>query len=144
MKHYALSNLVDDSFALWDPFFDDFFDFPLTRETRRRYIMRVDVREDDKQYHIDIDLPSVKKENLKIELHDGYLTVRVDECHNADDKSGKYLRRERYCGKFSRSFYVGESVTYEDIKASLADGVLTLDINKVEVKTPEKKYIEIQ
>ncbi|HNX16102.1 MAG TPA: Hsp20/alpha crystallin family protein [Bacilli bacterium] len=142
-KNYAVSNIVNDSFDLWDPFFEDFFDFP--REIRRNELMKADVREDEKQYHIDVDLPSIKKENIKIELKDGYLTIHAEEYRNSDEtKSGKYIRRERFAGKFSRSFYVGEDVEDSDITANLSDGVLTLDINKVEAKKIEKKYIEIK
>lgn len=143
MKNYAVSNYVNDSLDLWDPLFDDFFGFP--RESKRRDLMKADVREDDKQYHIDIDLPSIKKENVKIELKEGYLTVHAEDCRNDDEtKQGKYIRRERYCGKFSRSFYVGEDVEEKDINASLTDGVLTIDLNKVEPKKIEKKFIEIK
>jgi HSP20 family molecular chaperone IbpA len=143
MKNYAVSNFVNDSLDLWDPLFDDFFGFP--REIKRHDLMKADVREDDKQYHIDIDLPSIKKENIKIELKEGYLTVHAEDSHNDDEtKQGKYIRRERYCGKLSRSFYVGDDIEEKDINAGLIDGVLTLDINKVEPKVIEKKYIEIK
>lgn len=132
-----------DSLDLWDPFFNDFFDFP--REIRSNELMKADVREDDKQFHIDVDLPSIKKENVQIELHEGYLTIHAEEHRNEDEKSnGKYIRRERYAGKFSRSFYVGEDVKESDISANLTDGVLTVNINKVEPKKEEKKYIEVQ
>ncbi|MFA6675659.1 MAG: Hsp20/alpha crystallin family protein [Bacilli bacterium] len=141
-KNYAVSTHNNDSFDLWDPFFQDFFDFP--REIRRNDLMKADVREDEKQYHIDVDLPSIKKENIKIELNDGYLTIHAEEYHQDDEKkNGKYIRRERFTGKFSRSFYVGEDVQENDITANLADGVLTLNINKVEPKKEEKKYISI-
>ena len=142
IKNYAVSNFVNDSFDLWDPFFEDFFAFP--REVRRNDLMKSDVREDDKQYHIDIDLPAINKENVQVELKDGYLTIHAEELREHDEtKSGKYIRRERFVGKFSRSFYVGEDVEEKDITANLTDGVLTLDINKVEPKKAEKKYIEI-
>lgn len=141
IKNYAVSNR--DSQDLWDPFFEDFFEIP--HEVRNNNLMKADVREDDKQYHIDVDLPSIKKENIKIELNDGYLTIHAEEHRDEDEKkNGKYIRRERFMGKFSRSFYVGEDVKESDITANLTDGVLTLDINKVEPVKAEKKYIAIK
>lgn len=145
MKNYLISD-SGDSYDLWDPFFRDFLNFPVEREVHRNTLMRADVREDDKQYHIDVDLPSIKKEDIRLELDDGYLTIHATRNESRDEKSrrGKLIRRERFCGSYSRTFYVGEDVTKKDIHAKLADGTLTLDINKVQPKAAEKHYIEIE
>jgi len=130
---------------LFDEVFDpNFFDFGYQRND----LMKTDVRETDQGYELCVDLPGVKKEDLKAELKDGYLTIEASTNRNNDEKDekGKYIRRERFSGTFRRSFYVGEDVTQEDIKAKFENGTLMLDIPK---KTPapkveEKKYIAIE
>ena len=136
---------------LFDDFFDDF-----VRPTRRvvRYntpsttIMKTDVKETEGSYELDIDLPGYKKEDVKAELKDGYLTVSAATNTNNDqkDENGKYIRRERYYGNCSRSFYVGENITQEDIKARFEDGILKIVVPKKETKpaVEEKKYISIE
>ena len=97
--------------------------------------MKTDVKETDAGYELDIDLPGYKKEDVKAELKDGYMTISAEkksENDEKDDKSGKYLRRERYYGSCSRSFYVGEEVTEEDIKAKFEDGILKISVPKKE------------
>ena len=108
--------------------------------------MKTDVKETENGYELAIYLPGVQKENMLAELHDGYLTVSATTTQNNDEKdaNGKYIRRERYLGSFSRSYYVGEGVTEQDIHAKFADGVLKLDIPKKEASTPAKKYIAIE
>ena len=136
---------------LFDEFFDDF-----VRPTRRvvRYntpsttIMKTDVKETEGSYELDIDLPGYKKEDVKAELKDGYLTISAATNTNNDqkDENGKYIRRERYYGNCSRSFYVGENITQEDIKARFEDGILKIVVPKKEAKpaVEEKKYISIE
>ncbi len=109
--------------------------------------MKTDVTEHDDHYEIAIDLPGFKKEDVTIDLENGYLTVGaakgVDKDEN--DKEGKLIRQERYSGAMQRSFYVGENVTEEDIKAKMEHGVLTPTIPKKETpKLPEKKTIVIE
>jgi HSP20 family molecular chaperone IbpA len=108
--------------------------------------MKTDVKEFDDRYEMGLDLPGYKKEDISAELKDGYLTVNASHEESSDEKNedGKYIRRERYSGKCTRSFYVGEGVTEEDIKAKFEDGVLKLDIPKKEAKLPEKKLIAIE
>ena len=137
--------------SLFDEFFDDF-----VRPTRRvvRYntpsttIMKTDVKETEGSYELDIDLPGYKKEDVKAELKDGYLTISAATNTNNDqkDENGKYIRRERYYGNCSRSFYVGENITQEDIKARFEDGILKIVVPKKEAKpaVEEKKYISIE
>ena len=96
---------------------------------------------------MDMDLPGFKKEDVKIELENGYLTISANKDHEVDDKDNKdnYIRQERYYGSCSRSFYVGEDVTHEDIKARFESGVLHLNIpKKDQPKVEEKKYISIE
>ena len=126
-------------------FFDDFFENPFSMAPTNA--MKTDVRENDKCFTLSIDLPGIRKEDVKAELHNGYLTVSActaQENDNKDDK-GAYIRRERFRGTYSRSFYVGEGVTEEDIHAKFADGVLHLDVPKKEAQTVDtRKYIAIE
>ena len=120
-----------------DPFFDE-------RESR---VMKTDIKEKKDKYVIDIDLPGYEKENIKIEVEDGYLTVHATIDTNKEEKDeGKFVRKERYMGSCSRSFYVGDDVKEEDIKATFRNGILKLEVPKVEEKKelPEKKYIQIE
>ena len=124
-----------------DDFVDDFFGTPeryYVRANSASRMMQTDVKETDSSYELSMDLPGVKKEDVKCELKDGYLVVSAETKRENDqkDSEGKYIRRERYSGTCSRSFYVGKDVKQEDIKAKFADGVLTLDIPK-QVKKPE-------
>ncbi len=127
--------------------FDDFFDPYYHGYNHNSELMKTDVRETEDGYELSMDLPGVKKEDLKAELKDGCLTISATSNQSKDEKDehGKYIRRERYSGSFSRSFYVGEDVTQEDIKAKFADGTLTLQIPKKEAlpKVEENKYIAI-
>ncbi len=128
--------------------FDDFFDMPFRGYQNTNNLMKTDVKENEAGYEISIALPGVKKENIQAELKDGYLTVNASSQVNNDEKdeNDKYIRRERYVGKASRSFYVGDYVTKQDIKAKYEDGILTLDIPKIDPKNIEEKkeYIAIE
>ena len=137
--------------------FDGWFDFPdfsdLDTTERKLYgkhadrLMKTDVHEHDDHYEVDIDLPGFAKDEITIELNNGYLTVSAAKGLDKDenDKKGKLIRQERYAGAMSRSFYVGEEVTEEDVKASFKHGVLSLSIPKKEAKAePEKKTIMIE
>lgn len=111
-----------------------------------RHLMKTDVREKENTYELDIDLPGFKKDEVKIELDGGYLTISAAKGLNKDeeDKKGQYLRRERYSGECSRSFYVGEALEPKDVSATFEDGILKLSFPKeVEKKAPEKKLISI-
>ena len=112
-----------------------------------REMMSTDVRETENGYEVIMNLPGFTKEDVKGEIKDGYLTVTATTNTSRDEKDaeGKYIRRERYSGSCSRSFYVGEEVTQDDIKAKFEDGTLKLTIPKKEpqVKEEQKRYIEI-
>ena len=125
--------------------FDDLFNTPFFTRSEAN-MMKTDIKEHDGSYELTVDLPGVKKEDIKAELNDGYLTITAENNTSKDEKdeNGKYICRERYSGSYSRSFYVGDAVTEEDIKAKFENGTLTLDIPKKEA-LPEKqnKYIAI-
>lgn len=124
---------------LFDEFFDDFAR-PAKKVSRvgvaAPTVMRTDVKESETGYELDIDLPGYKKEDVQAQLKDGYLTITATTKTNDDqkDENGKYIRRERYYGTCSRSFYVGEDIAQEDIKAKFEDGILKIGIPKKEAK----------
>ena len=125
---------------LSDMFRDPFF----TGEQNR--LMRTDIKEQNNKYLIDIDLPGYEKENIKIEIEDAYLTVHATtDSHKEEKEDGNFVRKERYIGECSRSFYVGENIKQSDVKASFKNGTLELEIPKQEEqkKLPEKTYIPI-
>jgi len=110
-------------------------------------LMKTDIKENDKGYELDVDLPGYKKEDVKAELKDGYLTISAsnDNTKEEKDEDGKYIRKERYTGSVSRSFYVGKYVTEEDIHAKFENGILKLSVPKVDApKVEENKYISIE
>lgn len=126
--------------------FDDFMDFPFNDDfwgrknplygKNAKRMMKTDIRETEGSYELDVDLPGFKKDEIKASLENGYLTISAAKGLDKDekDKDGKYIRQERYAGAMSRSFYVGDEVTQEDIKAKYEDGILKLSIPKKEKK----------
>ena len=142
--------------------FDDFFGFPFYYDNRAEdkaekklyghhagNLMKTDIKELDNGYELEIDLPGFKKDEVQVELRDGYLVVSAEKGLDEDEqdkKTGKYLRRERYAGSCQRSFYVGKDITEEDIKAQFQHGMLTLFVPKKEAKpvVEEKKHITIE
>ena len=128
--------------------FDDLFDFPFAGSRNYQEMMQTDVKDDGAQYELSISLPGFEKKDLKAELKDGYMTINAEHVDNKDEKDskGKYIRRERYTGHCSRTFYVGKQIKEEDVKAKFENGILTLTLPK-EVKKPEvedKKLIAIE
>lgn len=148
--------------SLFDNFFDDFFDFPvwddraMQKAQKKLYgghaanMMKTDVQEHADHYEVDIELPGFQKEELSLELKEGYLVISAAKGLDKEEKekkTGKFVRRERYVGSMSRSFYIGEDVKQEDIHAKYENGVLKLSIPKMEQKKPqveEKRYIAIE
>lgn len=138
---------------LFDDFMDDAFERnffggrnPLYGKHSKN-LMKTDVKETEIGYELDIDLPGFKKDEISAHLEDGYLTVSAAKGVDKDEKDneGRYIRRERYSGSMTRSFYVGNAVTEEDIKAKYEDGILSLSIPKKDPKAVEaKKYIAIE
>ena len=134
-------------------FNDDWMDFGFPEVDKALYgkhagnVMKTDVKETEAGYEVDIDLPGFKKDEINAKLDNGYLTISAAKGLDKDeqDKNGKYIRRERYAGSMSRSFFVGEGVTEEDIKAKYEDGILRLVVPKKDAKAVEnKKYIAIE
>lgn len=132
-----MPKIFDDDF-----FRDDFFD----RKDRMNYnLMKTDIREDDKSYLLEVDLPGYSKDDIKIDITDGYLTINAKVEKEDNDENKNYVRRERFTGEVSRSFYVGEEIKEDEVKASFKNGILTLEVPKLslEDKKKDKKYIEI-
>ena len=137
--------------------FDDWMDFPFrgfgTDVEKKLYgknaarVMKTDLKEHEDGYELSVDLPGFKKDQIQLQLSNGYLTVSaakgVEE--EGKDKKGRLVHQERFSGSMSRSYYVGENLEEEDIKAKFENGVLTLDFPKVEQKKlPERKTIMIE
>ena len=149
------NNLFDTFFS--DPWFNDpwFDDRDVQKAQKKLYghngkrMMLTDIKESDKGYELEMDLPGFKKDEIKVELNNGYMTISaakgLDE-DEKDKKSGKYIRRERYTGSCQRSFYVGDNLTQEDIKGEFKHGILTLNVPKKEAKpaVETNKYIAIE
>ena len=137
--------------------FDDWMDFPFEKEffgrknplygKHARNMMKTDVRETENSYELDIDLPGFKKDEITAELKDGYLIISAAKGLDKDekDKEGRMIRQERYAGSCTRSFYVGDAVTEQEIKGKYEDGILKLSIPKRDAKqVEEKKTIAIE
>ena len=138
-----MTNFFDNSLL------DNFFSVPsdsYRTKSNTTGLMQTDIKESDTEYEIIINLPGFKKENVKGELKDGYLVITATNAEDETDKNVKYLCRERYSGGCSRSFYVGEEITQQDIKAKFEDGILKVFVPKKEAKpqVEEKKYITIE
>ena len=138
---------------LFDEFFNDPFESDFFRGRNPLYgkhaknIMKTDVRENADSYELDIDLPGFKKEQIKVGVQNGYLTVQATKDAQVDqaDKKGHYIRKERCSGSCSRSFYVGEGVKQEDVKAKFEEGILHVWVPKKEAtKSLSSSYIDIQ
>ena len=141
-------NLFDDDWMNF-PFNDEFWGKknPLYGKHAQN-MMKTDIRETDGSYELDIDLPGFKKDEIQMELKDGVLTVSAAKGLDKDeeDKKGNYIRKERYAGSMSRSFYVGKHVTVEDVHPKYESGILSFSVPKAEAKPVEEKkhYISIE
>ena len=132
-------------------FDDDWMDFPFERDfwgkknplygKNAKNLMKTDIREHDSGYEVDVDLPGFKKDEINLELENGYLTVSAAKGLDKDEKDdkGKYIRRERYAGAMQRSFYVGDTLTQEDIRAKYENGILSISIPKKDAQAVETK-----
>ena len=128
--------------------FDDMFDFDkeINRMNRALYgkhsrnMMKTDVRETENSYELDIDLPGFKKDEINVQLDNGYLSISAAKGLDKDEekKNSKYIRRERYAGAMSRTFYVGDNLTQQDIKAKFEDGILKISVPKKDVQQVEQ------
>lgn len=135
--------------------FDDMFDFDkeFNRMNRALYgkhsrnMMKTDVRETENSYELDIDLPGFKKDEINVQLDNGYLNISAAKGLDKDEekKNSKYIRRERYAGAMSRSFYVGDNLTQQDIKAKFEDGILKISVPKKDVQqVAQNNHIAIE
>lgn len=140
-----------------DNLFDDMFDFDFDKEFDRmmrplygkhaQNMMKTDVRETENSYELDIDLPGFKKDEITVQLDNGYLSISASKGldKNEENKDGKYIRRERYAGAMNRTFYVGDNLTQQDIQAKFEDGILKISVPKKDVQQIEQnKYIAIE
>lgn len=157
-----MPSLFSESFDLFDRFCQDPWfgvnDHEWKELEKKLYghrapnVMKTDIKQTETGYEMEIDLPGFSKDEVSVELNEGYLTVRAakgldkNEAESEEKvRKGQYIRRERYCGACQRSFYVGAELTREDIKASFKHGILRLNIPKKEAKqVEEKRYIEIE
>ena len=138
--------------------FDEFFNEPFAMMTpqghnplygkRAKNLMKTDVRETENSYELDIDLPGFKKDEISIELKEGCLNISAAKGLDKEesDKEGKYIRQERYAGSCSRSFYVGDDISEDDISAKFENGILKVTVPKKQLPAPEetKKVIGIE
>ena len=133
----------NNSFDLFDDIFeDDFFPRHEFFSRKERNLMKTDIKEKDDKYLLDIDLPGFEKENINISLNNGYLTVEAKVNKNEKkDEHEKFVRKERFYGECSRSYYVGDEIKEEDINAEFKNGILKVEIPK---KQLEKKHDEIK
>ena len=136
-------------FDLFDDFFGDSFFSPTVRNVRTEKLMKTDIVEKDKNYEVLVDLPGYDKNNIEVNVENGYLNIhaKIEKSNDEKDKDkDKFVRRERFYGECSRSFYIGEDVKQEDIKASFKNGTLTVVVPKIDEtkKLPAKKTIEIE
>ena len=124
-----------------DPFFSDFFE-----ENPNKNLMKTNIIDNGDHYEFEIELPKVKKENVKVSVEDGYLTVSAEynSEENEKNKNSKFLRKECFYSTTSRSYYVGKGVTEEMVTGKLENGVLTLEVKKPVETKPVKRYIEIK
>lgn len=157
-----MPSLFNESFGLMDRFYDDpwfgFDDREFKNLEKKLYghraknVMNTDIKEHDSGYEMTIDLPGFNKDQVSVDLQNGYLVISAskgldkNEAESDEEaKKGNYIRRERYAGSCQRSFYVGDAITYEDVKAKFKHGILTIDIPKKDVKQIEtKKCITIE
>ena len=142
---------------LFDDFFDDvpFFDNRAENQIEKKLygrhahnVMKTDIKETDDNYELIVDLPGFKKEDVKLDLDNGYLTISAQRNEELDDKDneGRYIRQERATGSCARSFYVGKELEPKDISAKFENGILTLHLPKAEAKKlePKQTLIEIE
>ena len=129
------------NFDLFDEFFDDNF-----FNKKEKNLMKTDIKEKKDKYVIEMDLPGFEKENIKLELNNGYLTISGKQENKIDEEEEKFVHKERFYGECTRSFFVGDNIKEEDIDAEFKNGILKIDIPKKEEQKelPETKQIEIK
>ena len=142
-----LALLDDGDLDFFGPYFNDFFRAPSFKPNREfNKMMKTDIKEDEKNYELEVEMPGIDKKDVGLELKNGYLTIssKVEKNNDEKDKKGNYIRRERFYGSSSRSFYVGNDVKEQDISASMQNGVLNIIIPKKQPELEQSKKIEIK
>ncbi|MBU1145765.1 MAG: Hsp20/alpha crystallin family protein [Firmicutes bacterium] len=140
-----MNNIIrrrNNDLSVFDDLFGDFFTRPIFKENVS--CMKTDIVEVDTGYELDVDVPGFGKEDIKISLDNGYLTVEAKREENKEEKDNHYIRRERFLGSSARTFYVGEDIAEKDIKAEYDKGILKLFVPKQGTNVKEKKYISIE
>jgi len=139
-----MTNLIkrNNDLTFFDDFFDGFFSKPLVSGTTP--LMRTDIKEIETGYELELDVPGFGKDDIKISLEKGYLTVEAHKEENKENKNVRYLRQERVYSSCARSFFVGDNIAEADIKAGYDKGILTLFVPKQGTNIKEKKYISIE
>ena len=141
-----------DDFMRDFPFYDDKDEKRIEKKLygrRGKNLMKTDIKETEGGYELEMDLPGFTKDEIKVSLENGYMTISAAKGLDKDEqdkKSGRYIRKERYAGSCERSFYVGEDITEEDIKGEFKHGILKLFVPKKEAKpaVEQKKYVSIE
>ena len=141
-----------DNFMKDFPFFDDNTESNVEKKLygrRGKNLMKTDIKETEGGYELEMDLPGFTKDEIKVSLENGYMTISAAKGLDKDEqdkKSGRYIRKERYAGSCERSFYVGEDITEEDIKGEFKHGILKLFVPKKEAKpaVEQEKYVSIE
>lgn len=128
-----------------DDWFDELFKMPILNHHECR-LMKTDIKENKDNYFLIVELPGIEKDDIKIEVEDGYLSIHATKNDEINDDEEKYVRRERHYGQYSRSFYVGKQIETTDIKANFKNGILSLQIPKKDKDKDnnEKKYVQIE
>ena len=142
-----LALLDDGDLDFFGPYFNDFFRVPSFKPSREfNKLMKTDIKENENNYELEVEMPGVDKKDVNLELKDGYLTIssKVEKNSDEKDKKGNYIRRERFYGSSSRSFYVGNDIKEHDINASMQNGVLNIVIPKKQPEIEQTKKIEIK
>jgi HSP20 family protein len=133
---------TNNDLDFFNDFFDGFFTTPAVRGTN--LCMRTDIKETEKTYELEVDVPGFGKNDINISLENGYLTIEAKREEGKEEKESHFLKRERFVGSAARTFFVGDNLSQEDIKAGYDKGILTLSIPKQGSLVKEKKYICIQ
>ncbi len=124
--------------------FDDMFSYPFFN-MKENHLMKTDIKDLDGKYEIEIDLPGYKKEDIELEIDNGYLSITANRNEEKEEKKGKYIHQERFSGQCSRKFYIGENIKEDDIKAKFENGTLKLTLPKEkEIKKENKRNISIE
>lgn len=147
-RENELSLWEDEDMDLLSPIRNAIFGVPTFRHEEKNFnkLMKTDIKETENSYELEMEMPGVDKKDVNIDLKNGYLTVSTEKHSSNDekDKKGNYIRRERYFGSTSRSFYVGDKIKEEDVSASLEHGLLTILVPKKAPQEIEHKKIEIK